>query len=96
MLKSKLGMAALALALSSTVAFAQGGGSDEKALQPGMGFCLELAKVSDANKDGMVSKEEFMKMAESRWARKDKAGKGMLTHQQAAELLMSFSGHSPL
>lgn len=89
-------LVATTLALAGTIAFAQGGGIDEKALQPGMGFCLELAKVSDTNKDGMVSREEFMKMVDARFTRKDKAGKNMLSHQQAAELLHSFSGYSPL
>lgn len=90
-------LVATTLALAGTIAFAQGGGGiDEKALQPGMGFCLELAKASDANKDGMVSRDEFMKMVDARFSRKDKAGKNMLTHQQAAELLHSFSGYSPL
>lgn len=87
---------AVALALSSTVALAQAGGVAEKALQPGMGFCLELAKGADANKDGMVSREEFMKMVADRFGRKDKDAKGSLSHQHAAELLMSFTGHSPL
>lgn len=92
----KSGLVAIALTLASTAAFAQAGGSSDPALQPGMGFCLELAKGSDANKDGMVWRAEFMKMVEARFSRKDKGGKNALTHQQAAELLMSFSGHSPL
>lgn len=91
----KAALVATTLALAGTFAFAQ---SDvaEKALQPGMGFCLELAKGADVNKDGMVSREEFMKMVDARFTRKDKGGKNMLTHQQAAELLHSFSGYSPL
>lgn len=89
-------LVATTLALAGTFAFAQGGGVDEKALQPGMGFCLELAKASDVNRDGMVSRDEFMKMVDARFTKKDRAGKNMLTHQQAAELLHSFSGYSPL
>lgn len=92
----KNGLVAIALTLASTAAFAQAGGAAEKALQPGMGFCLELAKGADANKDGMVSRAEFMKMVEERFARKDRGGKNALTHQQAAELLLSFGGYSPL
>ncbi len=92
----KAGLAAIAISLASTAAFAQAGGAAEKALQPGMGFCLELAKGADVNKDGMVSRAEFMKMVEERFSRKDKGGKQALTHQEAAELLLSFGGYSPL
>jgi hypothetical protein len=41
-----------------------------------------------ANKDGMVTKKEFLAMMEKKWAAMDKAGKGMLS---VADVMRIFS-----
>ncbi len=50
---------------------------------------LREMKVMDRNKDGMVSKAEFMKMIEKAYdekAEKMRAKKGMLTNEQLLEM----------
>ena len=64
-------------ALSAPVALA-----DDTGLSP---FSMEMKKMS--NKDGMISKKDFMAMMEKKWDAMDK-GKGMLP---VADVMRIFS-----
>ena len=64
-----LGFALGVAALSAPVALA-----DDTGMGP---FSMELKKM--ANKDGMVTKKDFMSMMEKRFDAMDKAKKGMLS-----------------
>ena len=50
--------------------------------------------MCDADKDGMVSKEEVMKMVEKAFDKHDKKKMGKLDKKQAVEFLKEFMGHS--
>ena len=70
-----LGMAAL----SAQVALAEG----DTNLSP---LSSDLKKM--ANKDGMVSKKDFMAMMEKRFDMMDKDKKGMIHHTEATKIFM--------
>jgi hypothetical protein len=53
-----------------------------------------FVKMCDENKDGMVSKEEVMKMVEKMFDKHDKKKMGKLDKKQAEEFLKEFMGHS--
>ena len=63
-------------ALSAPVALA-----DDTGLSP---FSMEMKKM--ANKDGMVTKKDFMAMMEKRFDAMDKAKKGMIHHTEAVKI----------
>ena len=66
-----------ALALGLMLGFGCGApalAADGDAMQS---FATEMHKM--ANKDGMVSKKDFMKMMEKKWDDMDKSQKGMLS-----------------
>ena len=65
-------------ALSAPVALA-----DDTGLTP---FSMEMKKM--ANKEGMISKKDFMAMMEKKWNAMDKGNKGMLS---AADVMRIFS-----
>jgi len=73
---------AAALAVLAPLAIAQ---SDPK-VDPNdiMAMSMAMAKKMDVNKDGMVSKQEFMKAMEEKWNSMDTARKGMVTVDQMA------------
>ena len=45
-----------------------------------------------ANKDGMVSKKDFMAMMEKKWDAMDKAGKGMLSTSDVMRIFSETKG----
>ena len=65
-------------ALSAPVALA-----DDTGLSP---LSSDLKKM--ANKDGMVTKKDFMAMMEKRFDAMDKAKKGMIHHTEATKIFM--------
>jgi hypothetical protein len=65
-------------ALSAPVALA-----DDTGLSP---FSMEMKKM--ANKDGMVTKKDFMAMMERRFDAMDKGKKGMIHHTEATKIFM--------
>ncbi|HEX4524210.1 MAG TPA: hypothetical protein VH704_11880 [Casimicrobiaceae bacterium] len=65
-------------ALSAQVALA-----DDTGLSP---LSSDLRKM--ANKDGMISKKDFMEMMEKRFDAMDKAKKGMIHHTEATKIFM--------
>ena len=65
-------------ALSAPVALA-----DDTGLTP---FSMEMKKM--ANKEGMISKKDFMAMMEKKWNAMDKGNKGMLS---TADVMRIFS-----
>ncbi|HEX3631027.1 MAG TPA: hypothetical protein VHZ01_00835 [Casimicrobiaceae bacterium] len=66
-------------ALSAQVALAEG----DTNLSP---LSSDLRKM--ANKDGMVSKKDFMAMMEKRFDMMDKDKKGMIHHTEATKIFM--------
>jgi len=66
-------------ALAAPIAF----GADGDGMQS---FQREVKTM--ANKDGMVSKKDFMAMMEKKWNAMDKSGKGMLS---VADVMRIFS-----
>lgn len=80
-LKKTVFAAATVMALSFTgAALAQSG--DRSAEDQAKAF----AALCDTNKDGMVSKDEFMKVIEKHWMKHDKDNKGMIP-VKSAEML---------
>src|SRR5436190_1492840 len=65
-------------ALSAPVALAD---NTDTGLTP---FSMEVKKM--ANKEGMVSKKDFMAMMEKRFDAMDKAKKGMIHHTEAVKI----------
>ncbi len=87
-----LKLAVAAVAMTSSLAFAQG--DNDKALHPTMGFCVEVAKKMDTDKNGQVSQAEFMQMVTTAWNKMDKGKRGWLTHNEAAQALLLLSGQT--
>jgi hypothetical protein len=65
-------------ALSAPVALAD---NTDTGLTP---FSMEMKKM--ANKDGMITKKDFMAMMERRFDAMDKAKKGMIAHADAMKI----------
>lgn len=78
----------VALAVSAAPALAQGDPTIEM-LQP---KARAAAMKMDANKDGMVSRAEFMQMVEAKWNEMDKQKKGMLTPDDVSRIMMHLAG----
>ena len=66
-------------ALSAPVALAAD--TSDTGLTP---FSVEMKKMS--NKDGMITKKDFMAMMEKRFDAMDKARKGMISHADAMKI----------
>jgi hypothetical protein len=75
----------VAMSLASPFAFGQ---ADPK-IDPNQIMAMETAKEMDTNHDGMVSKQEFMKAMEDKWNMMDKDKKGMVSVEQAAQMIPS-------
>ncbi len=91
MLKS-VGMALLAAIMTTSfasVSFAQTGQMDIQKLWEGSGYAhpgkgmrtMKMMHMMDTNKDGKVTKEEFMHYYEMMWDKMDKDHKGYMTEQ---------------
>jgi hypothetical protein len=82
-----------AACLTSSLAFAQADPSvDPNQL---MVKAMEMAKKADTNHDGMVSQQEWMKMAEERWKMMDKDNKGMVPISVAAKNMLFMDVGAP-
>jgi hypothetical protein len=55
-----------------------------------LSFRNEVKTMS--NKDGMVTKKEFMAMMEKKWAAMDKSGKGMLSVDDVMRIFSDSKG----
>jgi len=77
--------AVFTLSLAAPLAFAQ----NDPAIDPNQikAMAMEMAKAMDVNHDGMVSKQEFMKMMERKWNEMDNNKKGMVSVDRAAEMI---------
>jgi len=80
---------AAALAVLAPLAIAQ---SDPK-IDPDqlMTMSRTTAQKMDVNKDGMVSKQEFMKAMEDKWNAMDTGRKGMVPIEQVARNMLFLS-----
>lgn len=84
----KLSKTAAMLALTAAAATAQFGASTVFAGPPDDREIYEmLQRSSMINKDGMVTKADFMKMMEKRFDSADKKRRGMLTPEEIARIL---------
>lgn len=75
-------LAALALGAASATAFA----ASHATPAPG-----DKKMACDKNKDGMVSREEFMKHMEDMWTKMDEGKKGMITSDRYAALVKQLA-----
>ncbi|MDQ6620421.1 MAG: hypothetical protein M3Z31_12140 [Pseudomonadota bacterium] len=75
--------AMLGLASMSTAVFAADGDGMQS-------FATDMKKM--ANKDGMVTKKDFMAMMEKRWDAMDKQNKGMLSQADAMRIFRDNTG----
>ena len=55
-------------------------------------YCKKKMKKMDTNKDGSVSKDEFMSHAEKKFAKKDKNGDGVLTEDEMKRMKKHSEG----
>jgi len=58
--------------------------------QTGKSKSMDAVKTMDADKDGMISKSEFVRMMEARFDAMDKAKTGRLTPAQVQEVIDSI------
>ncbi len=70
------------LALALAAALSLGVAPYATAQQKGM----DMVKTMDADKDGMISKSEFMKKMEAMWDSMDKGKKGRLTPEDVQKI----------
>ncbi len=73
---------ALALAAAMTMGFAPVAFADKG---------MDNIKAMDKDKDGMISKAEFMSMMEEKWNAMDKAKKGKLTADDVAKSIKDIA-----
>ncbi len=52
---------------------------------------MDNIKAMDKDKDGMISKAEFMAMMEAKWAAMDKSKKGKLTADDVSKSIMDIA-----
>jgi len=76
-MKKILLLTAAVLAIQALPALAEDGGQHK-----GGGKGMRIFELQDANKDGAVSKEEFMKFSEERFAESDADGDGKVTKEE--------------
>ena len=92
-LKSIPAAMAIMASLTTPLAFAQADPNiDPNQLKT---KAMEMAKKADTNHDGMVSRQEWMKMAEERWKMMDKENKGMVTVEVAAKSMLYMDVGAP-
>ncbi len=102
MLKS-VGMALLAatvMTFFSSVSFAAGGQADIQKLWEGSGYAhagkgmrtMKMMHMMDTNKDGKVTKEEFMAYHEKVWEMMDKGHKGYMMEEDWVTKELKKSG----
>lgn len=84
-MKNLLMFTALALVVGAPLALAKGCGEGQHNGKKGPHMMEKMFEHHDTNKDGVISKEEFMASAETRFTEADADGDGSITKKEMME-----------